>query len=471
MRWQFVEVTEGPQLSVLHLPWHSPWQLRGVVATVLSPFYSRCCPVDHGNFKSRTPHRMREHYSKSLCVAIDRIDARTSQIRRRRKRLDFILPDGGRLVDLSPVRDGIREAYPLPGDVLTLEGHADESCPVFSQIGSHSESALPTPTNQPITVHEFLLGMSASGRAGRKYGRRNRLATVKLDAYDRSEVRRSPSPRLGPTPITPSSLHAETRDDQLERISAYYPRIVHKRPSRRVPHPRRKKQLAKSLAQRLFEADVFSSGTSSSRPISDRDPAAHTSARRPLQFITSLNLTPSLSRIYPPQKWAHHHGEAAREASSESAAADLGIWAAADQAEADDSAPDTSWSNGLVAATCGEPPSRSWNGTRTGSPAAPVLASGKRAFRMRGGRQSAAAAQVQPTSPFEYVPLPLVRVELAPRIRSYAHQPPQCQYRSGCTRGGARMRGRQANFNLMSASGLRHGFIAARPPGLVNVAT
>ena len=454
-------MTEGPQLNVLHLPWHPPWQLRGVVATLLPPFYSRRCPVDHGNFKSGTPRRMREHYSKSLFVAIDRIDARTSQIRRRRKRLDFILPDGGRLVDLSPDTDGIREAYPLPRDVLTLEGHADESSPVHSQIGSHSESTLPTPTNQPITVHEFLLGMSASGRAGRKYGRRNRLATVKLDAYDPSEVRRSPSPRLGPTPITPSSRHAEARDDQLERVSAYYPRIVHKRPSRRVPHPRRKKQLAKSLAQRLFEADVFSGGTSSSRPISDRDPAARTSARRPLQFITSLNLTPSLSRIYPPQKEAHHHGEAAREASS---AADLGIWPAADQAEAaDDSASDTSPSNGLVAATCGKPPSRSWNGTRTGAPAAAVLASGKRAFRMRGGKASAAAAQVQPTSPFEYVPLPLVRVELAPRIRSYAHNP-QYQYRSGCTRGGARMRGRQSNFNLMSASGLRHGFIAARPP-------
>ena len=258
--------------------------------------------------------------------------------------------------------------------------------------------------------------MSASGRAGRKYGRRNRLATVKLDAYD-SEDCRSRSRSLSPTPISPSSWSVEARN---EHHSFAYPRSIHskrKRFSRRVPHPRRKKQLAKSLAQRLFEADVFSSGTSY-RPMSDRDPA-HTSSRRPLQFITSLNLThsPESGSRTCETRWARH-GRTRK--SLTSAAADPEI------RQADDSASGTLPSNRLAMATGGaKPSSRSLNegatqGTRTGAPAAAGLTSRKRAFRMRGGKLS--AAQLRP-SPFEYVPLPLMRVELAPRIRSYADDP------------------------------------------------
>ena len=257
--------------------------------------------------------------------------------------------------------------------------------------------------------------MSASGKAGRKYGRRNRLATVKLDAYYHSEDCRSRSRSLSPTPITPSSWSVEARN---EHHSFAYPRIQSKRKrlSRRVPHPRRKKQLAKSLGQRLFEADVFSSGTSY-RPMSDRDPA-HTSSRRPLQFITSLNLTqsPESSSRTCEKRWACH----GRTRKSPTAAADPEI------RHADDSASGTLPSNRLALATGGgKPSSRSLNEgatqrTRTGAPAAAGLTSRKRAFRMRGGKLS--AAQLRP-SPFEYVPLPLMRVELAPRIRSYADDP------------------------------------------------
>lgn len=289
--------------------------------------------------------------------------------------------------------------------------------PILSQICSHTESAPPTPTvhgGQPITVHDFLQDLSASGRAGRKYGRRNRLATVKLDAYHHSEDCRSR------TPITPSSWSVETRN---ERHFFAYPRIQfkHKRLSRRVPHPRRKKQLAKSLAQRLFEADVFSSGTSY-RPLSARDPA-HTSSRQPLQFITSLNLTPSLesrSRICE-KKWARH-GRTRKS----SAAADPEMRVMASQSDGSASGTLPSSNRPAIATGDGKPSSRSRNeaSTQRTRTAAAGLASGKRAFRTRGGKLT--AAQVRP-SPFEYVPLPLMRVELAPRIRSYANDPSTAQ--------------------------------------------
>lgn len=384
----------------------------------------------------------------SFIVAIDGINARTSQIKRRRKRLpppeprlgepgtcaktplDLVLPDEGPPTDLSPVIDGIRGVYPFPGGVSTLEDYtaSGESSPVLSQTCSHSVLPIPNHGGQPITVHEFLQDMSAGRRAGRKYGRRNRLATVKLDAHYRSR---------SPTPITlgPSSCHVETRNDQ--RISArYYPRIQSKHPSRQVvPHrQRKKKQLAKPLAQRLFEADVFSSGTSSPRPMSDRDPAAHTSSRRPLQFTTSLNMTPSLeSRIYP--KKGGPHGKA-RKTTAEIRA----------PSQADGSALGTS-PNGLAAATCSELSSRRWNGaatptqrTRTGASAA-VVASGKRAFRTRGGKRNAAQ---MPPSPFEYVPLPLVRVET---VRGYTN-PNNCTGRARTSSGMCHV-GVSSQFQLM----------------------
>jgi hypothetical protein len=316
--------------------------------------------------------------------------------------LGFVLPGEG-LIELSPASDGIGEAYFLPGSRLTLEGYAASESRL-EPVPSCPPLTLPIPNQgvQPITVHDFLQDMSASSRrAGRKYGRRNRLATVKLDGYNRSE-----NCCGDPTLLTPSNSHVEeSRNDR--RLSAYK-----QHPSRRVPHLRRtgKKQLAKPLAQRLFEADVFSSGTSS-RPhfLSDlRDPAPHTSSsRRPLQFVTSLNLTPSLeSRIYPKKKdWSD--GKAAGTAS---AAADPEIWAVS-QADGGPAAPAGTSSNGLGAAveTCRKPWSRrNWNGTRTGASGTAVLVSGTRASRMCGDRLS--TAQALPPSPFEYVPLPLVRV-------------------------------------------------------------
>ena len=365
--------------------------------------------------------------------------------------LDFVLPDQSRLIELSPASDGIREASGL----TLVEGHAaSESRPVpFCP-----PSTLPIPNHgvQPITVHEFLQDMSASGRrAGRKCGRRNRLATVKLDGYYRSE-----NCRGGPTPpLTPSSSHVqESRND---RPLSAYPRIQSRskqHPSRRVPHLRRKKQQhAKPLAQRLFEADVFSSGTSSRpRPMSDRqDPALHTSSsRRPLQFITSLNLTPSLeSRIYPKKKkWPH--GKAAGTAS---AAADPEIRASASQAANDPAAPAGTPPNILAAAveTCRKPWSRrNWNGMRMGASGVAVLVSGTRASRMRGGRRQS-TAQALPPSPFEYVPLPLVRV--AARSTDPVDQRSHANPNNCTVQGGV-----EANFNFglpftPAASGLRHG--------------
>ncbi len=333
--------------------------------------------------------------------------------------LDFVLPDEARPMDLSPASDGRRDASPFPGGILTTEGSAGENSSSQDQGGQ-----------RPVTVHEFLQDVTRS-KPGRKYGRRNRLATVKLDDgyHDHDQDRGPGGPIVTTLAPTPPSCDLETRNGQ--RISAYSSssptRIQSKRPgppSRPVLHFRRKERFAKSLAQRLFEADVFSSGTSS-RPttLTDQNPA-HTPSRRPLQFITSLNLTPSLeNRIYgekqPP------YGKATSKAAS-SASVDSEIQAVS---QADDSVPDT-LSDGCpaVATSSGKPSSRNWNGAttqtrtrkkiRTGASAAAAAAaastSGKRAFRTRGGKQSSARV---PHNPLEYVPLPLVRVETASRIR------------------------------------------------------
>jgi hypothetical protein len=286
------------------------------------------------------------------------------------------------------------------------EGHAGESSPaVLTRDCTRSALPIPSQEGRSVTVHEFLRGIT--GKAGRKYGRRNRRARVNPGSAYR---------RRGPTP-TRAPGHAETPNGDQRGISAHHPRIIqpnqkHHLFSRRVPHPRRKKIFAKSLAQRLFEADVFSSGTSkSSRPTSAQDHArASTStnagARRPLQFVTSLNLTPSLeSRIYP-KKW-HRGGEAA------GSDVDITMRTVPDPACARNaSAPD----HLAVAAASGV---ASWSGAATGHgsdartahtrrSAAAVLPSGRKtALRARGGRQS--AVQIPP-SPFQYVALPLVHV-------------------------------------------------------------
>ncbi|KAF8501492.1 hypothetical protein F5888DRAFT_1236366 [Russula emetica] len=398
--------------------------------------------------------------------------------------LNFVLSDEARPIDLPPVDDeGIREACPLPGDILTPEGSAGENSLIHSDFGSHSESALPVPTSsipehggQPITVHEFLQDMTRS-KAGRKYGRRNRLGTVKLDAYyDHSEqCLRSPT-----APPSTSSCHIETqtRNDCDQRISAYPQGRVHSEHlSRQVPHLRRKKRFAKSLAQRLFEADVFSSGTSSlsTGVTPDQNPAHTSSRRRPLQFITSLNLTPSMeSRIYGKKKQPRF-GKA-RTSSSSGCSADSEIQPVS---QADDYVPDSLQDDdsdcpGPAVATSGGKllSSRNWNGattmrkrTRARASTAVMRGSGrKRACRTPHDDGKQSSAQV-PHNPFEYVPLPLVRVETTSKIRrtgATVRKPQFCTGRDRAARKQAHAR-LSNQFQLMStddshASGPRQRF-------------
>ncbi|KAI0249804.1 hypothetical protein BJV78DRAFT_1223543 [Lactifluus subvellereus] len=308
--------------------------------------------------------------------------SRTLQIKRRRKRLlppepsldescmraalDNIFP----LLDFPFTGDGTGEGCSSPRDLFTSERQAGEngtSSLASSQACSHSAVPVAAPDHegQLITVHEFLKGVTS--KSGRKYGRRNRLATVKLD------VARSEDGSSAPTPY-----YGETGSDG--RISEY-PRIQSKHPSRRVPRLRRKKHLAKSLAQRILEADVFSSGTSSRPTVQD---PAHTSSRQPLQFVTSSNLTPSLEgRIRKRRQvdGAKRGSLPQMLAVSDSPAAPV------------------------------EPPSRNQAATtqrtRTGGSGA-LLASRKKAFHVRGGKQSLARV---PPGFYEYVPLPLVQVK------------------------------------------------------------
>lgn len=288
--------------------------------------------------------------------------------------------------------------------------------------------------------------MTRSKAGSKKYGRRNRLGTVKLDAHynDSEQCRTSPMMALQ-APSTSNCETQTTRNDRGgRRISAYPPgrRIQPEHVSRQVSHLRRKKRFAKSLAQRLFEADVFSSGTSSRSagvtPDSDQNNPAHTSSRRPLQFITSLNLTPSLEgRIYGIKKAPSSSGDSEIQPVS--------------QPEDDDSVPDavqdddddclaTVVQSVTVSGSGDKLSCRNWDGdpTRPGkrtrtrarvSHADAVRASGKGAFRTRHrhagvGKQS--SAQVVPHNNFDYVPLPLVLLETPSRDwRIAVRKPPQ----------------------------------------------
>ncbi|KAH9959652.1 hypothetical protein BC827DRAFT_1268705 [Russula dissimulans] len=311
------------------------------------------------------------------------------------------LPDNGRLLDSVPDSDGTRENYPLPEHSSTLGDHlpVDESSPVLSPDCSHSDQMIHNRELQSVTIHEFL--QHAVSKAGRNYGRKNRLATTKLDVHYRSKDCSS-------SPIVRQD--DETQNDQ--RVAAH-PRIqTTKHLSREVRRLRRKKRFAKPLAQRLFEADVFSSGTSS-RPTSARleDPA-HTSSCRPLPFITSLNLTPSLeSRIYGTQKQKGGcQGEATEEDSISAAESEM---LAVSEFSSSDHASPTRNHRPFAAASLA--PSNKYSNhcqtaavqrARTGRSAG-VLAPGKKAPHVRGGKRG--RAQV-PRSPFEYAPLPLSRV-------------------------------------------------------------
>lgn len=377
--------------------------------------------------------------------------------------LDFVLSlsDNVRPIDLPSADDeGIGEAYPLPGDIFTPEGSTGESSLVHSDLGSHFKSALPSSIpgpdhaeGQPVTVHEFLQDMTRSKARTRKYGRRKRLGTVKLDAYayDHNERWRSPTSPLTST----SNCHIETqaRNDRDQRVSAYpQGRVQSERPSRQVSHLRRNKRFAKSLAQRLFEADVFSSGTSSrSTGVTPDQNTAHISSRRPLQFITSLNLTPSMeSRIYGKNQQQQPRFEKARTTSSGSADSEI-----QPVSQADDSVPDSlparddCPSDSVATSSGGKLSSnRIWNGagtrkrTRARASAAVMRGSGKRAFlRTRHGGGKRSSAQV-PHNPFQYVPLPLVRVKIASRNRrtgatsSPVRKPQSCILQAGTTEHG-----------------------------------
>jgi hypothetical protein len=274
-----------------------------------------------------------------------------------------------------------------PRGLLTFEEKAGEggalgTSLVPSQACSHSVLQIATPSDggRLVTVHEFL--QDVTSKSGRKYGRRNRLGTVKLDVAGRSED-------CGPTPA-PSRCPAENPSDS--RISGSS-RIPLKHASRLIPHRRRRRRkthLAKPLAQRLFEANVFSSGTSS-RPTSTAQDLAHIPTRQPLQFVTSSNLTPSFeSRRIRERRQVDGAGQG-----SQMPAASI--------------VPVTSPN-----AASGEPPSL--NGAVTTQRARPLagssgaaLASRTKKFRAHGGKQSLARS---PPGPFQYAPLPLVQVKI-----------------------------------------------------------
>ncbi|KAH9058340.1 hypothetical protein EDB87DRAFT_918314 [Lactarius vividus] len=216
---------------------------------------------------------------------------------------------------------------------------------------------------QSITVHQFLQDMK---KPCIKYGRRNRFAAVELGVFRRE----------GSSPSSIScSDESDGQSDGDQGTStphrAHHVQLRH--PSRRVPR-RRQKLFAKPLAQRLLEADVYSTGTFSRPTAQD---SAHTSTRRPLHFITSLNLTPSLeTRIYKRR-----------------------------QVVAGGSSSTRSDSPGVTLAR-GRAPYRNTLDTRGGGSGA-ILSSGKRMLRTRGRKQGLARCSA---GPFEFVPLPLVRV-------------------------------------------------------------
>lgn len=327
---------------------------------------------------------------------------------------DTVLPDEGCLhqfLDIPPERDCAREGYPSHRDPLTYDSRAGKNGPHLPQVCSQSTRPIldqdSEELSESLTVHKVLQDMSSLSRVGRKYDRRNRPATTKPASHDE----RCHSVDCNPAP-TPCYDQVEIRNhDQC--VSAF-PRIQSKRVARRETHLRRKKQFTtKSLGQRLFEADVFSSGTSS-RPTSVRNPA-HISTRRPLQFVTSLNLTPSLERrMYQPRRRKLQEEE--RKGSHVPVQADSGILEASNL----NPAQETSWDRPATEAASGKRFSnRTWTRNRHTKPrertggSAPALASGRRAQAFRGHDRKQGTAREPPTSPFEYGPLPLVWVKNA----------------------------------------------------------
>ena len=313
------------------------------------------------------------------------------QIRRRRKRWppSELRPDESYLappdtispnfpVDgFPPSRDGLTLSGLLTPEKLERTGEPGEKNSVLSEA-----YALPIPApratdgregqSRAITVHQFLQDHMTRTPC-RKYGRQNRFAAVELGVYGSEGSSASPiscdddyrSDQEVSTPHQPQAHHVQLRD-----------------PPRRVPR-RRQKLFAKPLAQRLLEADVLSTGTFS--PTTAPDPA-HTSTRRPLQFVTALNLTPSLeTRIYQRRQVVAGGSSSTRTlAESDSPRATV----------APSRAPDRDTLDTL--------------GARIGGGSGTFLSSGKRALRTRGWKRGLARSSA---GPFEFVPLPLVRVK------------------------------------------------------------
>ncbi|KAI0259897.1 hypothetical protein BC834DRAFT_594777 [Gloeopeniophorella convolvens] len=126
---------------------------------------------------------------------------------------------------------------------------------------------------QAITVHQFLNDVTS--RANRTYC--HRKPVVDLGAYKDGD--QGPGPAA--PPVATLTPHSDSEGDHVTPTPS--PPLA-KISKNRASRPRRKR-LSKSLAQRLFEADVFSSGTSYKLPSED----AHTSSRRPLPFATGLS--------------------------------------------------------------------------------------------------------------------------------------------------------------------------------------
>ncbi|KAI9450154.1 hypothetical protein BJY52DRAFT_1304332 [Lactarius psammicola] len=278
------------------------------------------------------------------------------------------IPPNLTVFEFPPSSDGFTERGLLTLEKLEQTGEPEEKNPALSEACS---SPVPAPQDtgshegQTITVHQFLHDMTK--KPCRKYGRRNRFAVAELGIY-RSEG-------SSPSPISCSD------DDQSDRDVSTPHRAHHvqsRHPSRRMPK-RQQKVFAKPLARRLFEADVFSTGAFSRPTAQD---SAHTSTRRPLQFITSLNLTPSLeNRIYQRR-----------------------------QIVAGGSSSTRTDSPGVTVAR-GRAPNRNTldtRGARIGGGSGALLAAGKRVLRARGREQGLARSSA---GPFEFVPLPLVRVK------------------------------------------------------------
>ncbi|KAH8981561.1 hypothetical protein EDB86DRAFT_423116 [Lactarius hatsudake] len=305
-------------------------------------------------------------------------------IRRRRKRwppaeprLDesYMVPPETILPNLpvlefpsSSPNTGFTPRGPLTLENLGQTGELRKENLADSEVCSPSMSA-PQATNtshegQSITVHQFLQDMTKT--PCRKYGRRNRFAAVELGVC-RSE---------GSSPSSISCSDESDGQSDSDRGTSTPHRAHHvqlRHPPRRVPR-RRQKLFAKPLAQRLLEADVYSTGTFSRPTAQD---SAHTSTRRPLHFITSLNLTPSLeSRIYKRRQ----------------------VVAGGNSSTRNDSP-------GVTLAR-GRAPDRNTLDTRGGGSGA-ILSSGKRMLRTRGRKQGLARSSA---GPFEFVPLPLVQV-------------------------------------------------------------